>query len=888
LETLSTLEQLNQLLEGRYRIEREIGHGGMATVYLAQDVRHERRVALKLLLAELGAILGPERFLSEIRVTANLQHPNLLPLFDSGEAGGRLYYVMPYVEGESLRHRLNREKQLPVDEALRIATACASALDYAHRNDVVHRDLKPENILMSAGQPVIADFGIALAVSNAGGARITQSGLSLGTPQYMSPEQAAGDREIDGRSDIYSLACVLYEMLTGDPPHTGSTVQAVVAKVLVEKPRSVRAQRDRIPEHVDAAIERALAKIPADRWATAGQFAEALSDPAMTAAVRARASDSGVSPYHPRSRMMTTVRRALWPVVALAATAVAAIALWRLRSVPQPKPVTFVVPTPSTAPLAVSPSVVLFVPDGQAIIYAASVAGRRQLFIRRLSEITARPIAGTEDALLPMVSPDGNWVALVAGDDVLYRVPITGGTPVRVAKTPGWRGGTWNRDGQIVFGTVQGLFRTSIAGDEPQQLTTPNSTKGENAHIQPMFLPDGKTILFRVEDRASRANDRLAITSLGDKGYELLGVAGGNPLAVIDGTLFFGRPGGSISAVPFDAGRRKVSGEPVVVLDRVSVWAGAAASFASDGSLAYVQSSNMSQLIVTDQPGALAKSVPGELRRYNAPRLSPDARKVAVEINSAGKNRGDIWVYDIASAVLSRVTSQANSYQPDWSADGRDIIYRRDEGGRSELWRVPADGSGPEERYFAWREPIREFSLSPDGKFAALRFDDLQTRRDIWIMSVDANGVPDKAVPFLTSGFNEMAPRISPDGRWLAYVSDESGREEVYVRPFPGRGARVQVSASGGIQPVWTDGAHIVYRSGDSYITATLATGAGISVTARREVFQRRYSSSGQHPEYDVDRTGKTFVLLQPVGGDDIVVMLNSVRKLLTSAPEGR
>ena len=257
LETASTIDQLNSTLAGRYLVEQEIGRGGMATVYLARDLRHDRRVALKLLLAELGAILGPERFLSEIRVTANLQHPNLLPLFDSGEADGRLYYVMPYVEGESLRHRLNREKQIPVDEAVRIAAACASALNYAHEHHVVHRDLKPENILLSAGHPVIADFGIALAVSNAGGARITQSGLSLGTPQYMSPEQAAGDREVDGRSDIYSLACVLYEMLTGDPPHTGSTVQAVIAKVLVEKPGSVRAQRERVPEHVDASYKSA-------------------------------------------------------------------------------------------------------------------------------------------------------------------------------------------------------------------------------------------------------------------------------------------------------------------------------------------------------------------------------------------------------------------------------------------------------------------------------------------------------------------------------------------------------------------------------------------------------------------------------------------------------
>jgi len=228
-------------LEGRYTIEREIGAGGMATVYLARDLRNRRNVALKVLNPELGAVLGAERFLAEIQVTANLQHPNLLPLFDSGEVSGLLYYTMPFIEGESLRSRLDREKQLPVAEAVRIAAAVASALDYAHRHDVIHRDLKPENILMHEGQPVIADFGIALAVSNAGGARITQTGLSLGTPQYMSPEQATGDRSIDGRTDIYSLGAITYEMLVGDPPHVASTSQAIIAKLLTEKPASTRA-----------------------------------------------------------------------------------------------------------------------------------------------------------------------------------------------------------------------------------------------------------------------------------------------------------------------------------------------------------------------------------------------------------------------------------------------------------------------------------------------------------------------------------------------------------------------------------------------------------------------------------------------------------------------
>src|ERR687889_1194711 len=246
-------DRLKTALADRYQLQREIGRGGMATVYLARDIKHDRDVAIKVLDPELGAVLGAERFLSEIRVTANLQHPNLLPLFDSGEADGLLFYVMPFVEGESLRARIDREKQLPVDEAIRIATAVASALDYAHRKGVVHRDLKPENILLHEGQPVVADFGIALAITNAGGTRVTQTGLSLGTPQYMSPEQATGDRAIDGRTDVYSLGAVLYEMLTGEPPHTGATAQAIIARLMTEKPRSLRVTRPSVPAHVEAA-----------------------------------------------------------------------------------------------------------------------------------------------------------------------------------------------------------------------------------------------------------------------------------------------------------------------------------------------------------------------------------------------------------------------------------------------------------------------------------------------------------------------------------------------------------------------------------------------------------------------------------------------------------
>src|SRR5512146_2052234 len=270
------LSRLQVALADRYRIESEIGAGGMATVYLAQDLRHDRKVALKLLRPELAAVIGAERFLAEIKLTANLQHPHILPLFDSGEADSFLFYVMPFVQGESVRSRLRREKQLPVREAFRITIEVASALDCAHRHGVVHRDIKPEKILLHDGSALVADFGIALAASKASGARMTETGMSLGTPQYMSPEQAMGEREITARSDVYALGAVLYECLTGDPPFTGSTAQAVVARVVTESPRPMIPQRHTIPPHIEAAVLTALEKLPADRFASAAEFADAL------------------------------------------------------------------------------------------------------------------------------------------------------------------------------------------------------------------------------------------------------------------------------------------------------------------------------------------------------------------------------------------------------------------------------------------------------------------------------------------------------------------------------------------------------------------------------------------------------------------------------------
>ncbi len=403
---MDAIAQLNTSLVGRYEIDREIGAGGMATVFVARDLKHNRKVALKVLKPELGAILGVERFLAEIQVTANLQHPNLLPLFDSGEANGLLFYVMPYVEGESLRARLEREKQLPVDEAVRIAVAVAGALDYAHRHQVIHRDLKPDNILLHEGQPLLADFGIALAVANAGGARITQTGLSLGTPQYMSPEQATGDRAIDGRTDIYSLGAVTYEMLAGDPPYLGSTAQAIIARVLTERPRSVRASRANVPVFVEAALDRALEKLPADRFATAHEFAEALQGRAQAATASGARSSTGVPQ---RGRVARVLTSPLW-AAAFALAALAAVWQWRAGAREEPGlTVRFApsLPAGTRVPTNVRYGhVVAISPDGKYIAFTRVTSAGSGLSVRASDQLEARPLAGTDGAYQPFFSPD--------------------------------------------------------------------------------------------------------------------------------------------------------------------------------------------------------------------------------------------------------------------------------------------------------------------------------------------------------------------------------------------------------------------------------------------------------------------------------------------------
>ncbi len=880
--------QMNAALTGRYEIEREIGAGGMATVFLARDLKHDRNVALKVLRPDLGAVLGVERFLSEIRVTANLQHPNLLPLFDSGEAGGLLFYVMPYIEGESLRTRLMRDKQLQVDEAVHIATAVASALDYAHRHNVIHRDLKPENILLSEGQPLVADFGIALAVSNAGGGRITQTGLSLGTPQYMSPEQATGDRVINARTDIYSLGAMTYEMLVGDPPHVASTSQAIIAKMLTERPSSIRTSRPSVPEHVEAAVLHALEKLPADRFASAHEFADALTGKAVvmntsvtTQRPSAAAQRDGVASWRAALRQPLTLGLAL-----VAALGVAGTARYRMLAerADTGTTVRFALPfggphnwvDDNGPPFAVSP-------DGRHVAYIGATASNpRRIYMRALGDLTAREIAGTDGASQPFFSPDGEWIAFEAAGQ-LKKVPVIGGTAVPLAFVGIVQGASWGTQDEIIVAMQGRLAAIPAAGGAPRIFAAPDS--GIASLRWPLAMPDGKSVLFTgwPTGNAGLQGARIGVATR-DGSVRLLELAGTAPQAVIDGWLVYASVPGSISAAPFDVGALRHSGTPTPVIDPVAVGSngGLKGSVSRSGSVVYLAGTAAAGAdLALARPGTAGQTILPATRAYAFPRYSPDGRHIALTI---GGDRSDVWVYDLPSGPLRRLTTEGGfNDRPEWTPDSRNVLFRSNRGGRNAFWIQPADGNRAAEPYFSVANgAVDEVVLSSDGAFMILQVDTTacncvgtsyyrRTRGDTSLVSI-AGG----------SRGQHTTARISPDGRWVAYRSNETDRPEVYVKPFPALDRRYQISLAGGEQPVWSrDGRRLYYINGTQLVAATLTYTPAFAVTSRDVVMENLLSNplpptSANHANYDVAPDGRSLLFLRGVATNASVIVVHN------------
>ncbi len=868
---LNALTRLNSALSARYDVEREIGAGGMATVYLARDIKHNRRVALKVLRPDLGAVLGVDRFLSEIEVTANLQHPNLLPLFDSGEADGLLFYVMPFIEGESLRARIDREKQLPIDDAVGIATAVASALDYAHRHGVIHRDLKPENILLHEGQPLVADFGIALAVSNAGGARVTQTGLSLGTPQYMSPEQATGDRAIDARTDIYSLGAVAYEMLTGEPPHLGSTAQAVIARVIAERPRPVRATRASVPVHVEAAIERALEKLPADRWASAQEFADVMRGKHgtlhTTAADGAARASQNTPSWQAVIKHPITIVAGLLAIASLSALALQTSSQDAVPIAAEPT-VQFELTVPPAqgtidislgTPFAISP-------NGDTYVYKAQGPdGRSMLYARNASEAVGRVLRGTEYTATFTVSPDGKTVAFVSRS-YLMRVDINGGLPVRVATVGQTRGITWVGD-HVVIGTDAGPLRiVSAAGGDVRDLTTLDQTRGEYSHLYPAALSDGEHVVFAAWTTLGTTRGTISVvsarsgevTQLDAVAPATLGVAGGH-LIVHDGRS-------ALMGLPFDARAGRITGPAVPLIDSVAYNASGLifGALSLSGTLMHISGTAKvadRELVAVDMQGA-ARSLSRLRRVYGQPRYSPDGRRIAVEI--ASDTSQSIWLLELGSGALVPFAQLERVSRPEWSPDGRDLAYIARVGMTYELRRQPSDGSSEAKHVMGPGHngsPV-QVVFTPDGQRFIYRIGYRGSVRDgIWSRAWDADSTP--FVVSANDNFHSRNAAISPDGQWVAYASDESGDFQVYVRAYPGPGARYAVSVDGGDAPVWhPDGKRLFYVNGPNMQEATLTFTPSFTVT-HRTLFEHKAVMAEWGRYYDLAPDGSHFLMVR-------------------------
>ncbi len=858
-------EQLSTPLADRYRIERRLGEGGMATVYLAEDLRPGRKVALKVLRPELAAVLGADRFVREIKTTAQLQHPHILPLYDSGSTaaarGGSpelLYYVMPYIQGETLREKLDREVQLGIDEAVKIATEVADAVQYAHQHGVIHRDIKPENILLHDGRAMVADFGIALAVSAAGGGRMTETGLSIGTPHYMSPEQATADRHITSRSDVYSLGAVLYEMLTGEVPHTASSAQALIFKIVSDEVRPVRELRKAVPPHVAAAVAKAVEKLPADRFDSAKAFAAALHTPALP---------------RPAAALGPRPRRFVVPALTTLVVLTAALAAWGWLRPGGARPVARYPTTlgASGAPDGIALRVeTALSPDGGSLVFRSPLAGPGQLYLKRRDEVNARPLAGTEGGSGPFFSPDGAWVGFVAHGQ-LRRVPSTGGVSLKITESvdPTFNHGAWLTDGSIFYYDVRTYtLRRLRSGDATARVIASPANLGGRYPWLPTPLPDARGILFTahltncVGPVSCRPSRVYVYDARGDTVRALFDDAVG-AWYVPTGHVLYLTSSGTLMAVAWDNSALAATGKAQPILDGIqapgfvvseegtALYLLGPPEFAPgptpNAALVWVDRSGRAEPVDSSwqvNTGGIYSGAQLSLGWGVA--LSPDGRRIALtQLTDLGT---DIWIKQLPTGPVSRLTLHPGEDRaPAWTPDGRAITFLSDRpvppdttrrAGRFGLWQQSADGTG--EPRLLWRKdaPTDGF-MSPDGRwmvFGATGSPQSPAGDDILAAQPGADSVARRLV---ATEFDEGGSALSPDSRWLAYVSNEQGANEVFVRPFPDvNGGKWQVSSGGGSAPLWAhSGRELFYVRGTNMYVVRIDPGPPFSAEPPRVLF---------------------------------------------------
>ncbi len=861
-----TPNRLTAALADRYRIERELGQGGMATVYLAHDLKHDRDVAIKVLHPDLGAALGGERFLSEIRTTARLQHPHILPLLDSGEADGLLYYVMPLVTGETLRARLVRERQLPIDAAVLIAREVADALGYAHGLGVVHRDIKPENILLQGGHALVADFGIALAVQTAAGARMTQTGLSLGTPQYMSPEQAMGERSIDARSDIYALGVVTYEMLVGEPPFTGPSVQAIVARLVTDEPRAISIQRKAVPESVEVAVLRALEKLPADRYATAREFAAALAGEAAASGRTTRAA--------PRPPKAPSPVRFAWPV---AAALLALAALWGWT---RPRPA--VGPTyqrvvlwhhgvgdflaPGTARVQ---SQVAIAPDGSSIVFSDSVGATSQLMLKLRDQVDATPIAGTEGAMSPFYSPDGKWIAYFDAGGRLRKVPVSGGGTVPLADSANatYLVGDWLDDNTIVYvGQTNSLRRVSGDGG-PTSIARKPSSSGRIDPTALAALPGSHGVLFTGCPGNCASGSAIYAYDFRTDSTQLLVDNASGAWYAPNGYLLYTTRDGGLYAAGFDLGRMRITSGAIPVISGV---APSRFALSRSGNAVYsvgTRNLNDSRLVWVARDGTTEPFAADWQAAFEYPALAPDGRTLAVSVRGAFTQ---LWIRRADGSRRKVSVGDDGTWRAAWTPDGRAFSFvttlgvakSGSAGSGNDLYESPADGSSPPRRTLHVDGGIWEAEYSRDGQWQVIRRDKSGSYGVVLARRLRGDTT---LRTILDDGSFTTQIALSPDARWLAFTSDISGASEVYVGSFPDMKVRMQVSQGGGTEPRWAhSGRELFFKSGGKLVSVPVAPGAAFSPGIPRPLFSLDgYAAANNRPQYNVAPDDRRFLMIR-------------------------
>jgi serine/threonine-protein kinase len=800
-------------------------------------------------------VLGAERFVQEITTTANLQHPNILPLFDSGEADGFLYYVMPFIEGETLRDKLDRETQLGIDEAVKIATEVADALDYAHRNGVIHRDIKPENILLHDGRPMVADFGIALAVSAAAGGRMTETGMSLGTPHYMSPEQATADKDITARSDVYSLGSVLYEMLTGEPPHMGTSAQAIIMKIVTEEAAPVTKLRKSVPLNVTSAVGKALEKVPADRFGTAAEFSAALKNPAFTTATTV-ALHSAVPPFRRSATLATLV------ATTLVATALAIWAWVRGGSGAAPLPVVeFTFDPPDTT---MSMGMFALSPDGTLLAAEFNNAAGSALYQRRLDDRAWRVIPGTDGGTFPFFSGDGEWLGFVTSQDhTIRRMELQTGSVRTVITLPAeLYGATWGEGNTIIYGTVDrpgaapALFSVSADGGTPERLLPVS----DEVSVLPIYAPIADGVLFTTFSSTGAAT--VALLSLGSRDVTRL-VPGMFGQVDARGHMLYVTGDGVAMMQQLDPRTDTLVGNPRRVADNVAIAFGVLASFslAADGSLVYQGVTGRGEgLLLVDREGVTRSEVrvPEGLGGVAHPRFSPTGDRIAY-VRDLQQDRGSLWIYSLPRGTSQRLTQEGMVADPAWSPDGRTIGYSlvADDDAKAVLVERPASGIGSVTVLLADTMDLWQmaFGVAPGDII-------FRAANDLFRATIGRDTVPG---PLAATPALEQHPSLSPDGRWLAYKSDETGQDEVYVRSYPDMGPPIVVSIGGGDAPVWSPrGGELFYLGRTGLIAAGVETrGSDLMVTDRTALFPTRRYASAANRNYDVSPDGQLFVVVR-------------------------